>query len=184
MLLSDSLNAVSWVNHPDERQLRLLHHFHEIDVFLSVFLKEVVHDGWETDVSGFWMFKVVKRLKVLKKPLHKLLYDQGNLHENVKHLRLELDEAQKALDSDSFNATICEDEVIYLQAFNDALLTEERFLKQKAKIEWLNLGDSNTTYFHKVVKSHALRNRIDYVTTTSGTLLMAIKSRWHSLIII
>nr|GEV54576.1 reverse transcriptase [Tanacetum cinerariifolium] len=33
---SDSLNAVSWVNHPDERPWRLLHHFYEIDAFLSV----------------------------------------------------------------------------------------------------------------------------------------------------
>ncbi|GJT03163.1 putative RNA-directed DNA polymerase, eukaryota, reverse transcriptase zinc-binding domain protein [Tanacetum coccineum] len=29
--------------------------------------------------------------------------------------------------------------------------------------------DSNTAYFHKVVKSHASRNRIDSVTTASGT---------------
>ncbi|GJY67569.1 pre-mRNA-splicing factor 38B-like protein isoform X1 [Tanacetum coccineum] len=75
----------------------------------------------ETNVSGFWMFKVVK------KPLRKLLYDQGNLHEKVKHLGHELDEAQKALDSDPFNATIREDEAAYLQAFTGALIIEERF---------------------------------------------------------
>ncbi|GKG13481.1 hypothetical protein Tco_0350441, partial [Tanacetum coccineum] len=33
------------------------------------------------------------------------------------------------------NPTIREDEAAYLQAFNDALLTEECFLKKKAKIE-------------------------------------------------
>ncbi|GJR04776.1 hypothetical protein Tco_0527760 [Tanacetum coccineum] len=78
------------------------------------------------------MFKVVKRLKLLKKPLRKLLYDQRNVHENVKKLRHELDEAQKA------------------------------------KIEWLKLGDANITYFHKVVKSQVSRNRIDCVTTSEG----------------
>ncbi|GKC95261.1 sugar transport protein 13 [Tanacetum coccineum] len=123
--------------------------FSNIMIYNTQF-KEVVQDRWDTDISGFWMFKVVKKLKILKKPLRKLLYVQGNLHENVKHLRHELDEVQKAFDSDQFNATIREDEAIYLQAFNDALLTEERFLKQKAKIEWLNLGDSNIAYFHKV----------------------------------
>ncbi|GJQ89658.1 hypothetical protein Tco_0000797 [Tanacetum coccineum] len=55
----------------------------------------------------------------------------------LKHLRHELDEAQKALDLDTFNATIREDEAVYLQAFNDALNLDERFLRQKAKIEWL-----------------------------------------------
>ncbi|GKB64526.1 RNA-directed DNA polymerase, eukaryota, reverse transcriptase zinc-binding domain protein [Tanacetum coccineum] len=39
--------------------------------------KDVVTNGWQISVSGFWMFKVVKRLKLLKKPLRKLLYDQA-----------------------------------------------------------------------------------------------------------
>ncbi|GJT29391.1 hypothetical protein Tco_0909666 [Tanacetum coccineum] len=45
---------------------------------------------------------------------------------------------------------------------------EERFLSQKAKVDWLQLGDANTAYFHKVVKSQATRNRIDSVTTNEG----------------
>nr|GEV80301.1 hypothetical protein [Tanacetum cinerariifolium] len=96
------------------------------------------------------MFKVVKRLKLLKKPLRKLLYDHGNFHENVKRLRHELDEAQKALDFDPNNVELQEEEAAYLQAFTDALLMEEHFLSQKAKVEWLQLGDVNTAYFHKV----------------------------------
>nr|GEX70652.1 hypothetical protein [Tanacetum cinerariifolium] len=92
--------------------------------------KEVVANGWSNSISRFWMFKVVKRLKLLKKPLRKLLYDNGNLHENVKKLRHELDEAQK--------------------------------------IDWLKLGDANTAYFHKVVKSQASRNRIDSTTNSNG----------------
>nr|GEY22360.1 RNA-directed DNA polymerase, eukaryota, reverse transcriptase zinc-binding domain protein [Tanacetum cinerariifolium] len=59
-------------------------------------------------------------------------------------------------------------EAAYLQAFNDALLMEERFLMQKAKVEWLKLSNANTAYFHKVVKSQASRNRIDSVTTSNG----------------
>ncbi|GJY93832.1 RNA-directed DNA polymerase, eukaryota, reverse transcriptase zinc-binding domain protein [Tanacetum coccineum] len=65
--------------------------------------KEIVATGWSNSVSGFWMFKVVKRLKSLKKPFRNLMYDQGNLHENVKKLRHELDEVQKALDIDPSN---------------------------------------------------------------------------------
>ncbi|GJT69853.1 hypothetical protein Tco_1029139 [Tanacetum coccineum] len=100
-------------------------------------------------VSGFWMFIVVKRLKLLKKPLRKLLFDHGNLYDNVKKLRHELDEAQKALDFDPNNVELREKEATYLKAFNDALLLEEIFLVQKAK-------------------SQAARNRIDSVTTNTG----------------
>ncbi|GKD55523.1 hypothetical protein Tco_1288910, partial [Tanacetum coccineum] len=122
----------------------------------------------KTSVSGFWMFRVVKRLKLLKKPLRKLLYDHGNFHENVKRLRHELDEAQKALDLDPSNFEFREEKAAYLQVFNDASLMEEWSLSQKAKVDWLQLGDVNTAYFHKVVKSHASKNRIDSVITAEG----------------
>nr|GEX80229.1 hypothetical protein [Tanacetum cinerariifolium] len=112
-------------------------------------------------------FRVVKRLKFLKCPLCKLLYHHGNLHANVKKLRHELDTVQIALDKDSDNIDLRE-EAAYLLAFNDASLLEEKFLMQKAKVEWLKSGDSKLDYFHKVVKSQATRNQIDSITTTHG----------------
>ncbi|GJU81457.1 putative reverse transcriptase domain-containing protein [Tanacetum coccineum] len=45
------------------------------------------------------------------------------------------------------------------------------FLSQKAKVEWLKLGDANSAYFDKVVKGQASRNRIDCVTTSEGVCL-------------
>ncbi|GKA03824.1 hypothetical protein Tco_0676605, partial [Tanacetum coccineum] len=132
--------------------------------------RKIMTNGWSISVSSFWMYKVVKRIKGLKKPLRKLLYDKGNLHENVKKLRHELDEVQKSLDGDPSNLLLREEEAAYLKAFQDALIEEERFLFQKAKVEWLKLGDANTAYFHKVVKSQAARNRIDSITNMDGTL--------------
>ncbi|GKD34506.1 hypothetical protein Tco_1250015 [Tanacetum coccineum] len=105
---------------------------------------------------------------MLKKPLRKLLYDQGNLHENVKCLRNEMDEVQRALDLDPSNSILSEEEAMYLQAFNDAIIVKECFLKQKAKIEWLRVRDSNTSYFHKMVKSRVERSRIDIVNDADG----------------
>ncbi|GKD80429.1 hypothetical protein Tco_1347268 [Tanacetum coccineum] len=60
----------------------------------------VISNSWNVSMDGYNMFKVVSKLKALKKPLRKLVYDQGNLHERVNKLRLELDEVQKALDTD------------------------------------------------------------------------------------
>ncbi|GKB80473.1 RNA-directed DNA polymerase, eukaryota, reverse transcriptase zinc-binding domain protein, partial [Tanacetum coccineum] len=76
--------------------------------------KDIVANGWNVIVSGFWMFKVVKHLKMLKKPLRKLLYDLGNLHENVKKLRHELEMVQTALDLDPSNLELREEELVYL----------------------------------------------------------------------
>ncbi|GKC11754.1 glyceraldehyde-3-phosphate dehydrogenase, partial [Tanacetum coccineum] len=42
-------------------------------------------------------YLVVKKLKNLKKPMRKLLYDKGNVHANVNKLRTDLDAIQTAL---------------------------------------------------------------------------------------
>ncbi|GJR41735.1 putative RNA-directed DNA polymerase [Tanacetum coccineum] len=111
--------------------------------------KDVVKEGWNNEMSGFYMYKLVHKLKHLKKPLRKLLIDKGNLHENVKRLRHELDTVQRDLDKDPLNIVLREEEALSLQAFTDTILLEERFLKQKAKVNWLRDGDSNSAYFHK-----------------------------------
>nr|GEU57129.1 reverse transcriptase domain, reverse transcriptase zinc-binding domain protein [Tanacetum cinerariifolium] len=52
----------------------------------------------------------------------------------------------------------------------EAALDEERFLRQKLKIEWLNAGDANTAYFYRIVKSKCARNRIEMVWDSSNVL--------------
>nr|GEZ33649.1 hypothetical protein [Tanacetum cinerariifolium] len=133
--------------------------------------KEVVKEGWSAQVSGFYMFRVVKKLKSLKKPLRKLLYDKGNLHDNVSKLRIEMARLQQDLDLDPSNPDLRDEEVVYVSAFTEALIMEERFLKQKAKVEWLKVGDSNSAYFHKSVKGRTSRNRIDVVTNLGRNLV-------------
>ncbi|GJZ52079.1 hypothetical protein Tco_0606594 [Tanacetum coccineum] len=96
--------------------------------------KEVVNEAWNYHVSGFYMFRTVKKLKNLKKPLRKLMIDKGNLHANVERIRGELDTIQTQLDIDPFNIRLREIEAANVVAFNQAVLDEEMFLKQKAKI--------------------------------------------------
>ncbi|GJV34113.1 aspartic peptidase [Tanacetum coccineum] len=128
----------------------------------------VVSDQWSYHVTGHYMYQVVQKMKALKKPFRKLLHDQGNLHARVNRLRDELDEVQKALDRDPSNSGLRDEEVVYVQAFSEAKLDEEQFLRQKAKIEWLEVGDSNSDYFHKSIKCHNQRSRIDLITTADN----------------
>nr|XP_043639247.1 uncharacterized protein LOC122610317 [Erigeron canadensis] len=57
-----------------------------------------------------------------------------------------------------------------LKQFNEAVLDEESFLKQKSKVEWLAVGDSNTSYFHNSLKCRNHRSRIDVVKDVHGVL--------------
>ncbi|GJT62244.1 hypothetical protein Tco_1005777 [Tanacetum coccineum] len=133
--------------------------------------KEVVNEAWNYHVSGFYMFRTVKKLKNLKKPLRKLMIDKGNLSCNVgDEIRGELDTIQTQLDIDPFNIRLREIEAANVVAFNQAVLDEEMFLKQKAKISWLKDGDSNTAYFHKSVKIRVSRSRIDVISNSDGII--------------
>ncbi|GKE07474.1 protein LAZ1 [Tanacetum coccineum] len=132
---------------------------------------EVVGRVWSMQVDGHNMFKVVSKLKALKRPLRKLLHDQGNLHERVNTIRKELDEVQKALDLNPMDTILREEEVVYLQAFNEVKLDEERFLKQKAKVDWLEAGDANSAYFHKTVKC---RNQYSCIEVTHDSISVEI----------
>ncbi|GJX29863.1 hypothetical protein Tco_0237942, partial [Tanacetum coccineum] len=107
---------------------------------------ELIASGWNNQCEGHNMFRVVQKLKALKKPLRKLLQDQGNLHTRVNELRVELDAVQRALDLDPSN---------------------------DAKIDWLKACDSNSAYFHKVIKSRNHRSRIDVITNADNVEVLA-----------
>ncbi|GJT67715.1 hypothetical protein Tco_1019195 [Tanacetum coccineum] len=140
----------------------------KLDRIMHARFKEVVKDGWAMNYSGFFMYQVVRKLKGLKNPFRKLLYEHGNIHNNVDHLCKELDRVQADLDRDPSNVQLQDEEAAYVLAYNDALILQERFLKQKAKINWLREGDSNSAYFHKAVKSRVSRSRINAVTNSDG----------------
>nr|GEW51029.1 hypothetical protein [Tanacetum cinerariifolium] len=74
------------------------------------------------------------------------------------------------LDDDPFNVDIRDEEASTMDAFNEALLLQERFLKLKAKVSWLGEGDANTAYFHKAVKSRVSLSRIDVIMSSHGTM--------------
>nr|GEY94103.1 reverse transcriptase domain-containing protein [Tanacetum cinerariifolium] len=86
--------------------------------------KEVVKNGWEAHVSRFLMYNVVKKLKNLNKPFHSVQTD---------------------LDRDPNNISLRDEEAAYVIVYSDALLLQERFLRKKAKIQWLKEGQPSIT---------------------------------------
>nr|GEU29256.1 hypothetical protein [Tanacetum cinerariifolium] len=123
-----------------------------------------------SNVAGQHMYQLTTKLKCMKKHMRKLVHDHGNLHERVDKLRVELDEIQKALDKSPSNSDLRDEEAVYVNAFNEAKLDEERFLKQKAKIEWLDVEDTNSAYFYKAIKSHNQRNRIESIINADNIM--------------
>ncbi|XP_060170802.1 uncharacterized protein LOC132601754 [Lycium barbarum] len=48
---------------------------------------------------------------------------------------------------------------------------QESAMKQKARVNWLKLGDSNTTYFHACLRNRMAQNHIRSLTTNDGRLI-------------
>ncbi|GJU43581.1 auxin efflux carrier [Tanacetum coccineum] len=109
--------------------------------------KEVVSEGWNMNSSGFWMFRLVKKLKNLKNPLESLL-SIGNFHDNVVSFIIfyvaELGQGSNGiLDLDPFNLDLREEEVSMFK-YNQAM----------------------------AVKGRVSRNRIDVVTDVEGNVFV------------
>ncbi|GJS10104.1 RNA-directed DNA polymerase, eukaryota, reverse transcriptase zinc-binding domain protein [Tanacetum coccineum] len=105
---------------------------------------EVVENQWQEEVEGFYMFRVAKKLKLLKKHIKKLQWLNGDIFARKKEIAVSI-----------------------LKEFHEALDDEEKFLSQKAKVDWPGEGDRNSAYFHKVVKRRN-RNRVLSINNTVG----------------
>ncbi|CAI9288727.1 unnamed protein product [Lactuca saligna] len=134
-------------------------------------LKLIVERHWNIDIQGVKMFILTQKLKNLKKPIRKLLKMQGHFSDNVNHYRKELEAVQVELDMDPYNSHLRDLEAIFLEEFKKAHDKEENFLKQKAKVQWLKEGDSNSKFFHRIVKGKMHKNRIEAVMNCHGEWL-------------
>ncbi|GJX87408.1 hypothetical protein Tco_0339422 [Tanacetum coccineum] len=123
----------------------------------------IVKDVWDSHVPGHDMFFVVSKLKLLKKPLRKLKFAQRDLAKKVFESKLELERVQSMMVNDSHNSALRKRETVCVNSYKDALRDEESMLKQRAKMELLSEGDSNTKFFHKTIKRNLNKNRIENV---------------------
>ncbi|GJY26444.1 RNA-directed DNA polymerase, eukaryota, reverse transcriptase zinc-binding domain protein, partial [Tanacetum coccineum] len=129
---------------------------------------ELVDKHWQEDIEGYHMFRVTKKLKFLKKHIKKLQWMNGDIFARVDILKSKLKNAQNDVCKFPFDSKKKELAVAILEEFNEALSDEEKFLSQKAKVDWLCEGDINSAYFHKVVKGRRNGNRVMSINNVMG----------------
>ncbi|GJU75149.1 RNA-directed DNA polymerase, eukaryota, reverse transcriptase zinc-binding domain protein [Tanacetum coccineum] len=102
---------------------------------------DIVRDGWNHNVRGCHMYRVVQKLKLLKKPLNKLNWQNGNLFYKDNDLKEKFKDAQSKVDADPFNLEKRKNAVSLMNEYSQVAKDELKLLHQKAKIRWLEEGD-------------------------------------------
>ncbi|XP_074336371.1 uncharacterized protein LOC141673521 [Apium graveolens] len=110
-------------------------------------------------VMGSPMAQFSAKLKHTKFLLKQLNRDHGNIQSNVMVARNSLTEFQEFACS-STDSGVLDVEKILIANLNNALMQEESFLLQKARVKWLHLGDSNNSFFHQKCKVNWNKNKV------------------------
>ncbi|XP_058732785.1 uncharacterized protein LOC131604357 [Vicia villosa] len=130
---------------------------------------ELVVKSWTEPMSGSPPFVLWEKLKRLRPILRNLSKPLTDIQRHILTTRMELNNCQQELSKDLTNASLIHEvkdktmEIIKWQEL------EEKVLHQKAKIDWIKLGDGNNQFFHASLKAKANSNKIMKVCLADGT---------------
>ncbi|XP_056697358.1 uncharacterized protein [Spinacia oleracea] len=121
---------------------------------------------------GTPMFKLWCKLKKVKAELKKLhREDFSGITEKITIARSELDKVQQSLQTGRSPALLNQ-EVVCIKQLRHWLRIDEIALRQKSRIQWLKLGDSNNHFFFSTVKERVRFNSIAILYDDNGTKLV------------
>ncbi|KAG2306140.1 hypothetical protein Bca52824_025888 [Brassica carinata] len=124
-----------------------------------------VSGAWNcTRITGTDQFKLIRSLKLLKRPLCQLNKRHfSGITQRVKDQKEKVDVLQRSLLTSPDVATARE-EHSERDKLSVLLKAEEKFFRQRSRVRWADVGDRNTPFYHRTVSSHASRNHIHYLT--------------------
>nr|XP_016500731.1 PREDICTED: uncharacterized protein LOC107819157 [Nicotiana tabacum] len=116
--------------------------------------KDIVNEGWKQKVEGCSIFKVVKKLKMMKKELRMLNRSYfSNIIEEADADKMALAAAQAELHKNPVDVELQLVENQKFKKFKRSSYLAEVYLQQRRKATWIKLGDDNNRYFFSVIVS-------------------------------
>ncbi|GJR84895.1 RNA-directed DNA polymerase, eukaryota, reverse transcriptase zinc-binding domain protein [Tanacetum coccineum] len=135
---------------------------------------ECVESKWNYEIKGCNMYKVVQKLKRLKKPLNKLNWMNGNLTEKVAGLKKNLKGIQADVEKNPFDYDLKEKAVQVLNEYMEASNDELKLLQQKAKIKWYDgdkVAEAFVDHFKKFLGTKYVVQPLSSIDITFGKTL-------------
>ncbi|GAV71746.1 hypothetical protein CFOL_v3_15236 [Cephalotus follicularis] len=127
----------------------------------------LVRRVWEQIVVGNPLESVLSKLRNLKKEL-KCTFRKSNPSSLKEAIRRELEVIQSKQLQCPLDPDLFQQEKHCIGRLQKVATEEESFLRQKSRINWLKLGDSNNKFFHRAVIALHHRNHIDRLQHLDG----------------
>ncbi|GAV62355.1 hypothetical protein CFOL_v3_05879, partial [Cephalotus follicularis] len=141
--------------------------------FLNFWVKDdrfldIVRRVWDQRAIGNPLEAVLCKLRNLKREL-KSVFKKSNPSSKMEAIRVEIDTTQANLLLNPADDGLLLKEKLLLSKLWKSKEEEESFLKQKSRITWLRLGDSNNKIFHRSVSALHHRNHIGRLQRSDGS---------------
>ncbi|XP_019241015.1 PREDICTED: uncharacterized protein LOC109221003 [Nicotiana attenuata] len=145
------------------KYFKFLNFWTDREDFLSL-----VESCWNTNVQGNPMWILQQKLKALAKSLSRWSRDTiGDVQENVKQMeentRLQ-EEAYDLDDSEENRQELHKSQAEYIRW----LKMQDSILKQKARVKWAEEGDTNSKYFHSVIRERRRKTQLHMIKNRDG----------------
>ncbi|KAF7150605.1 hypothetical protein RHSIM_Rhsim02G0226500 [Rhododendron simsii] len=138
-------------------------------------VRHIAKKVWDVPLTGSFAFKVMQKQKMLLRHLanwKKLSI--GYLTEEIVRKKRELEKIQLQLDGQFWGSeaeVLVKQDLMVRSELENLLTREEVYWAQRAKQNWLTMGDRNTKYFHKIASIRAHKNRAVALRDSSGVLV-------------
>ncbi|XP_010694539.1 uncharacterized protein LOC104907323 [Beta vulgaris subsp. vulgaris] len=133
-----------------------------------------VRECWESRILGTTMFRVVQKLKTMKNVMKNINKHGFSEMQVVDAKAYEIMiECQHHLKQDPGDIKKEERVVAEYKKVHECYLS---FLRQKAKLAWIQQGDENSSLFHRAIRKRRMQNNVYGIHDMNGTLVEGDKS--------
>lgn len=126
---------------------------------------DVVKEAWSTEVIGFPMFQVTRKIKFTRLKLD--AWQKTKFHGRQLEMLGIRERLEVLLGAGISEAIVTEKKDLSVR-LQKILSEEETFWRQRAKVMWLKDGDRNIGYFHRKASNRKRKNHIKGLYDSSG----------------
>ncbi|XP_019250991.1 PREDICTED: uncharacterized protein LOC109229898 [Nicotiana attenuata] len=130
--------------------------------------QSMVDKVWKQKLGNDPTDNIWQKLQQLKTMTKGLNREMTSYEKRLSQIRQQLEYTQINLKFDPFNQDLIEKEKQTFQELEKWSIIEERVLRQKARVNWIDYGDSNSKYLYAQLKIRASKNSITTVYNDVG----------------